>query len=99
MSKSDSPDHDNCADNLSQAMSELGLRETHTPSPLNLFMNIPWQDDGGLAFETPLSAPGDHVLLRALMDCVVAMSACPQDVLPVNGLNRQPTEAHFEIVP
>ena len=80
-------------------MSELGLRETHTPSPLNLFMNIPWQDDGGLAFETPLSAPGDHVLLRALMDCVVAMSACPQDVLPVNGLNRQPTEAHFEIVP
>lgn len=90
--------HDNCADNLSQAMKELGLRETHTPSPLNLFMNIPWQEDGGLAFETPLSAPGDHVLLRALMDCVVAMSACPQDLLPINGLNQEPTEAHFEIV-
>ena len=90
--------HDNCSDNLSRAMNELGLQETHTPSPLNLFMNIPWEEDGGLEFETPLSAPGDHVLLRALMDCVVAMSACPQDVLPVNGLNRQPTEAHFEIV-
>ena len=90
--------HDNCADNLSQAMNELGLRETHTPSPLNLFMNIPWEEDGGLAFETPLSAPGDHVLLRALMDCVVAMSACPQDLLPINGLNQEPTEAHFEIV-
>ncbi len=90
--------HDNCADNLSRAMRELGLRLTHTPSPLNLFMNIPWQEDGGLAFETPLSTPGDHVLLRALMDCVVAMSACPQDLLPINGLNQEPTEAHFEIV-
>ena len=90
--------HDNCADNLSAAMKELGLPETHIPAPLNLFMNIPWQSDGALSFETPLSVPGDYVLLRAGMDCVVAMSACPQDFLPVNGVGRQPTEAHFEVI-
>ncbi len=90
--------HDNCADNLSAAMQDLGLAETHIPAPLNLFMNIPWQDDGALGFETPLSGPGDYVLLRAGMDCVVAMSACPQDLLPINGVGGQPTEAHFEVV-
>jgi uncharacterized protein len=26
---------------------------------------------------------------------VIAFSACPQDILPINGRARQPTEAHF----
>ena len=90
--------HDNCADNLAGAMRELGLSESHVPAPLNLFMNIPWQADGALSFEAPLSSPGDYVVFRAEMDCVVAMSACPQDLLPINGAGREPTEAHFEVI-
>lgn len=90
--------HDNCTDNLAAAMRELGLMPPETPSPLNLFMNIPWTADGGLSFEEPRTRPGDYVLLRAEMDCVVAMSACPQDILPINGVGHEPTEAHFEIV-
>lgn len=90
--------HENCADNLSDALLELGLQETHTPSPLNVFMNIPWQVDGSLDWGEPLSRPGDYVLLRAEMDCIVAMSACPQDILPINGKDGEPTEAHFEIM-
>ena len=89
--------HGNCADNLSKALSELGLAETHIPSPLNLFMNIPWCADGTLAFEAPVSRPGDFVVLRAKMECVVAMSACPQDILPINGRAGKPTEVHFEV--
>jgi uncharacterized protein YcgI (DUF1989 family) len=46
----------------------------------------------------PVSTPGTHVALRAEMDCVVAFSACPQDLLPINGLAMQPTEAHFEVL-
>ena len=89
--------HDNCADNLSKALSEHGLAETHTPAPLNLWMNIPWSLDGTLAFEAPVSSPGDFVVLRAAINCVVAMSACPQDILPINGVAARPTEAHFEV--
>jgi uncharacterized protein YcgI (DUF1989 family) len=89
--------HDNCTDNLAAALSELGLRPPETPSPLNLFMNIPWTQAGGLSFEEPKTKPGDFVVLRAEIDAVVAMSACPQDILPINGVNRKPTEAHFRI--
>ena len=89
--------HDNCADNLSRGLSELGLAASHTPAPFNLFMNIPWTTEGALSFEAPASRPGDHVAFRAEMDCVVAMSACPQDILPINGRARRPTEAHFEV--
>ncbi len=90
--------HDNCADNLSHALGELGLLETHTPSPLNVFMNIPWDVDGALDWGEPLSRPGDSITLRAELDCIVAMSACPQDILPINGKTGNPTEAHFEIL-
>ncbi len=90
--------HDNCTDNLAQGLAELGLAPPETPSPLNLFMNIPWTAEGALSFEPPVSTPGASVSLRAEMDLVIAFSACPQDILLINGPGRQPTEAHFKIL-
>jgi uncharacterized protein YcgI (DUF1989 family) len=90
--------HDNCTDNLAAALAELGLTPPETPSPWNLFMNIPVQSDGSLSFEPPVCKSGDYVLLRAEMDCIIAFSACPQDIVPINGVGCTPTEAHFVIV-
>ena len=90
--------HDNCTDNLFEAMGELDLTPTECPSPLNLFMNIPVGPDGRTQWGTPLSKPGDYVALRAEMDCVVVLSTCPQDILPVNGEACTPTEAHYQIL-
>jgi uncharacterized protein len=89
--------HDNCADNLTAGLAELGITKPVTPSPLNLFMHIPWTAEGELSWEEPLSQPGSYVTLRAEMDLVIAFSACPQDILPINGRVGQPTEAHFRI--
>lgn len=89
--------HDNCTDNLHAALGELGMTAPKTPSPLNLFMNIPWTAAGSLSFEAPVTKPGDYILMRAEMDLVVAFSACPQDILPINGIQCEPVEAHFEI--
>ena len=46
----------------------------------------------------PVSTPGSYIALRAELDCVVAFSACPQDIIPINGTAMRPTEAHFEII-
>ena len=90
--------HDNCTDNLAAALAELGLSPPETPSPWNLFMNIPVRPDGSLEIEPPVCGPGDYVVLRAEMDCVVAFSACPQDLVPINGVDCVPTEAHFQVL-
>jgi uncharacterized protein YcgI (DUF1989 family) len=89
--------HDNCTDNMLAAMESLGVEAPEVPSPLNLFMNIPVKEDRTLSFEAPVSTPGSYVLFRAEMNLVVAFSACPQDILPINGVGHLPTEAHYLI--
>jgi uncharacterized protein YcgI (DUF1989 family) len=90
--------HDNCTDNLAAAMQEIGLAAPETPAPLNLFMNIPVVDGNRVEARPPVSTPGSYVTLRAEMDCVMAFSACPQDMIPINGTAMRPTEAHVEIL-
>ncbi len=90
--------HDNCTDNLFAALRSIGLTAPECPSPLNLWMNIPVDGAGNTTWGVPASKPGDHVVLRAEMDCVVAMSCCPQDILPINGEDCEPTEAHYRIL-
>ena len=88
--------HDNCADNMRLALKAIGLRAREVPQPLNLWMNIPVGQDNGIQWLPPVSKAGDHVVLRAEMDCVVVMSACPQDIIPIN--NKQPVAVHFEVL-
>ena len=89
--------HKNCSDNLIQAMDDLNLSFNQRGTPLNLFMNIPWDNTGKLEFAEPVSEPGDYVVFKAEMDTVLAFSACPQDILLINGPDRDPTEAHYQI--
>ena len=90
--------HDNCTDNLAAGLNELGLKPPETPSPLNVFMNIPWTITGELSWQAPVSQAGDYIVLEALLDAVMAFSACPQDILPINGEQRAPTQAHYQIL-
>jgi uncharacterized protein YcgI (DUF1989 family) len=89
--------HDNCRDNLHAALRALGIAIPATPPSLNLFMNIPWTADGRLAWGEPVARSGSYALFRAEIDLAIAFSACPQDILPINGRTGRTTEAHFAI--
>lgn len=91
-----SPDHANCADNLRRALAPHGIQLESTPSPLNLFMNIPWQPDGRLDFEPAPARAGDHVTFEALIDVIVVLSACPMDLNPINP---QLGDIDVEVIP
>jgi uncharacterized protein YcgI (DUF1989 family) len=47
-----------------------------------------------ISFERPVTKKGDYVVLEAVKDVVVVMSACPQDILVTHG--EGPTDAHFQ---
>jgi uncharacterized protein YcgI (DUF1989 family) len=78
-------DHRSCRVNLLGALARYGVEEHWLPDPINLFMDTPPQPDGSFAFRDAPSKPGDRIVLRALTDVVVAVSACPFDLGPLNG--------------
>ncbi len=91
-------DHANCADNLTAALAQHGRTMPFTPSPWNLFMLAPVKDGRTIDYVRPTSAPGDYVEVTAETDCLMAFSACPDDVYPTNGGDGTPQDAHVEVL-
>ena len=89
--------HRNCFDNMIEAVRELGYEIPHpTLASLNIFMNIAVLSDGrSLDTRPTLTKPGDYIIFRAEMDCIVAFSACPQDIVKIQGAtDNTPKDAH-----
>jgi hypothetical protein len=76
--------HRNCSDNFLEALAPWGIRRRELPHPVNLFQNMHYSE-GRVEFRESLAKPGDVVELRALMDVVAAVSACPMDLNPISG--------------
>ena len=89
--------HDNCSDNLRMAMSAIGQQVADIPQPFNIWMNVPVDDANTISWLSPVSNTDDSVVLRAEMDTFVVMSACPQDLVPVNGANMVPSDLDFTV--
>lgn len=77
--------HRNCRDNLTEAVKPYGLDYLDIPDPVNLFQNTRAKLDGTIDYQPTAGKAGDYVALRALMDCIAAVSACPFD-LAVGGV-------------
>lgn len=89
--------HDNCCDNFRAAIAAAGIERSEVPDPLNLFMNFPWDADGRLDALPTVSAPGDRVTFGAERDVLVVVSACPMDLVPINGA-AGPVDVALEVV-
>ncbi len=77
------PDH-GCYENLSRALAPYGIDPEDIPNPWNLNQHMIIDGKTGKMEHTTVRAkPGSYVDLRAEMDLLVAMSACPD--MPVGG--------------
>lgn len=93
--------HRNCSDNLFEGMLELGVTPPRRNlASFNIFMNIRVQPDNiNLATLPTVTNPGDYITLRAEMDCFVAFSACPQDIVSIQGQgDNTPKDAALQVV-
>ena len=79
------PGHRNCRANFAEALEPYGIGYLQVPDPINLFQNTPVGEDGSLGMEVSAARAEDRVVLRASMDALVAVSACPQDQNPINN--------------
>jgi uncharacterized protein YcgI (DUF1989 family) len=88
--------HASCQENLELAMRGLGHDQICIPQSINLFMNIPVGEGGALGWEPAPTKAGDSITFRAAMDCIVVVSACPQDIVPINDCN--PTAVAIDLL-
>ena len=90
--------HDNCADNLRMALTEINLEPPELPSPWNVFENVVVGEDGRLEIQPPPVKVGDFLVLLAEMDVMVVFSACPMDIVLTNRPDRTPRDVHCLIL-
>ena len=88
---------DGCHEIISKAVVSYGLLPEDIPDTMDLFMN--YHHDctrGRWVIGEPVSKPGDYIEFRAEMDCLVALSNCPLDVLaPCNAYHCTPVKVEI----
>jgi uncharacterized protein YcgI (DUF1989 family) len=87
-------DHPNCHDLLTSAFASAGV-DRIVGDTFNAFQNAPVAADGSLSIQIPRSGPQDYVDLRAEVDALVAITACPADLSACNDYN--PTAIGVEV--
>lgn len=86
--------HRGCFGNLAEALEPYGVTPDQIPTAFNIFMNVTVDPaTSELKVEPPLSKAGDHILLEAEMDLVVALTAC--SALQSNNYSFKPI--HYAI--
>ena len=89
------PGHATCRTALAEELAAYDVPADRVPDPINWFMNVAIKQRGELEIREPLSDKDDYVVLKALVDVVVAVSACPQDLTPTNGM--KPTNIRLRV--
>lgn len=72
----DQPVHRGCFGNLAEALAPYGVEPDDIPTAFNVFMNVPVETDGRLRVDPPVTRAGDRLVLRAMMDCIIGLTAC-----------------------
>jgi len=68
-----------CWENLSNAVKAWNIAPDDVPSPFNIFQCMRIDPDTGTMYDTMIRPKDEaHVDFRAEMDCLVAVSACPE---------------------
>ncbi|MFW5633968.1 MAG: DUF1989 domain-containing protein [Erythrobacter sp.] len=73
----DKPVHRGCHGNLAAALAPHGIGADDIGTAFNVFMNVPFDGESGrLRVDPPRSQAGDRIVLRALRDCIIGLTAC-----------------------
>src|SRR5262245_41445273 len=74
-------DHGSCEQNLQSEAAKYGIVIDHAPQPMNIFANFRVYPDGRFELEKCVTKAGDAATFKLLMDGIVIVSACPQDIV------------------
>jgi uncharacterized protein YcgI (DUF1989 family) len=88
--------HRSCAGNLREVIEPyFETTRFYVPQPFNIFGNVPIGADGSVLNGPAPSKKGDYIVMKAWIDVICAVSACPQQFNSISGWF--PTEVQIDI--
>ena len=84
------PGHRSCQENLAEALAPFGLGGDDIVDVFNVFMNVDVRPDGSFVILPPKAMKGDYIDLRAEMNVLAAVSACPAERNATNDGRAKP---------
>jgi len=82
--------HRSCQENLAEALAPFGVSGDDIVDIFNVFMNVDMRPDGSFTIQPPTAMKGDYIDLRAEMDVLAAVSACPAERNATNDRRAKP---------
>jgi len=82
----------NCQSHLEAAVRGYGIDRGsfNVDACFNVFMTVAYDQDGKWEIRPPKGKPGDHIIMRALMPQIVAISNCPVLFNACNNFRLKP---------
>ena len=74
-----SRNHPSCHSNLTKALRRFGISADEIHATFNVFMNAEVDSSGNLAILPPSSNAGDRIILCALEDLIIGLTACASE--------------------
>jgi uncharacterized protein YcgI (DUF1989 family) len=78
-------DHASCQTGLVTALAPWSIGADDFPDPINWFMHVGILARGELEIRESIAEANDFVMLRAITDTIVGVTACPQDQNATNA--------------
>ena len=85
-------DHRSCQENLTEALAPFGLGGDDVMDIFNVFMDVDLHTDGGFTINPTRVTKDDYLDLRAEMDVLAGISACPSDKARTNYGRTNPLD-------
>jgi len=79
-----------CQEILERTLYPYGIEPHNIPDVFNVFMRVNPHEDGRYEIGPPAGNKGDYTDFRAHLDCLIAISACPDDVWATNNHKCKP---------
>jgi uncharacterized protein len=83
-------EHRSCQENLADALAPYGVDGDDIIDVFNVFMDVELTPDGGFRIRPTKVTRDDYIDLRAEMDILAAISACPANTSPTNAGTTKP---------
>lgn len=68
--------HRGCEGNLLAEFNNMGIHHCSLPVTFNIFMNVAINADGAIEVMPPKSKAGDYIIIEAMDDLIVGLTAC-----------------------